>query len=134
MIIGYPTETEKDFQESIDMFRKYKPYQSIIDTVHLGSTLGVLPGTPLAEDHVHDLSLNDGENFWIYEKNKSLTFKERIKRRLIAGEELQKMGYTISKNDNQIKLLHFLWGIYKNKQKQGVDDLITEDLQGQKYS
>jgi radical SAM superfamily enzyme YgiQ (UPF0313 family) len=134
MIIGYPTETEKDFQDSIDMFRKYKPYQSIIDTVHLGSTLGVLPGTPLAEDHVHDLSLNDGENFWIYEKNKSLTFKERIKRRLIAGEELQKMGYTISKNDNQIKLLHFLWGIYKNKQKQGVDDLVTGDLQGQKYS
>ena len=134
MIIGYPTETGKDFKDTIKMFEKYKKYQSIIDSVHLGSTLGVLPGTPLAEEYAHDLSLNDGENFWIYQPNKSLTFRERIKRRILAGEELQKMGYTISKNDNQIRLLHFLWGVYKSKQKQGVIDLNTSDIQDQKYS
>lgn len=134
MIIGYPTETQKDFQDTLNMFERYKKYQGIVDSVALGSTLGVLPGTPLAEEHAHELSLNDGENFWTYEKNKELTFKERIKRRIIAGEELQKMGYKVDKNEGQIQLLHFLWGVYKNKQKQGVIDLTTGDLKDQKYS
>ena len=47
MIIGYPTETQTDFQDTIDMFTKYTKYQKIISSVALGSTLGVLPGTPL---------------------------------------------------------------------------------------
>ena len=134
MIIGYPTETQTDFQNTIDMFTKYTKYQKIISSVALGSTLGVLPGTPLAEDHSDDLDLNDGENFWIYAKNKELTFKERIKRRMLAGEALEKMGYTVSRNDSQMRLLHFLWGVYKNKQKQGVAELSTGDLEDQKYS
>jgi hypothetical protein len=134
MIIGYPTETEDDFQQTIAMFERYRKYQEIISSVALGSTLGVLPGTPLAEEHSHDLSLNDGENFWTYDKNKSLTFKERIRRRIRAGESLQEMGYVISRNESQMRLLHFLWTVYKNKQKQGVVDLNTSDLKDQKYS
>ena len=134
MIIGYPTETEEDFKDTLRMFERYKKYQSIVDSVALGSTLGVLPGTPLAEEYADDFSLNDGENFWTFAKNKSLTFKERIKRRIIAGEEIQKMGYKVDKNEGQIQLLHFLWGVYKNKQKQGVVDLTTGELKDQKYS
>jgi len=134
MIVGYPTETYEDFLETLRMFKKYKKYQSIVKGVTLGSTLGVLPGTPLAEEHGHDLSLHGGENFWIYEKNKSLTFKERIKRRIIAGEEIQKMGYYIGGNESQLRLLHFLWGVYKNDQTQSVVDLNSSDVNEQKYS
>ena len=134
MIVGYPTETHDDFIETLKMFKKYKQYQSCIKSVALGSTLGVLPGTPLADEYGHDLSLNGGENFWIYAKNKSLTFRERIKRRIIAGEEIQRMGYDIGKNESQLQLLHFLWGVHKNQQRQGIIDINTSDLKDQKYS
>lgn len=134
MIIGYPTETESDFQHTLDMFDRYRKYKKIIKPIQLGSTLGVLPGTPLAEEHGADLELNNGENFWIYNHNKNLDFKERIRRRIFAGEELIKMGYEIVDNESQIKLLHFLWNVYKKKQKQGLIDLNTSEVSGQKYS
>jgi len=134
MIVGYPTETIVDFEQTLDMFKKYHKYQDIIDSVALGSTLGVLPGTPLAEEHRHSFDLNNGENFWTFKSNKELTFKERIRRRILLAEELIELGYTVSKNEDQLKFLHFLWTSYKNKQKQGVIDLNTNDLKDQKYS
>lgn len=134
MIIGYPTETETDFLKTLAMFKKYRKYQKIIKSVFLGTTLGILPGTPLAEDMGDDISLNNGENFWTYRKNPKLDFRERIKRRIITGEELSKMGYSIPGNEDNFKLLHYLWNIYKNKQKQNVIDMNTSSLEQQKYS
>jgi hypothetical protein len=78
--------------------------------------------------------MNNGENFWTYSKNPKLDFRERIKRRIIAGEELAKMGYRILGDDDQNKLLHYLWNIYKNKQTQKIIDLNTSSLEQQKYS
>ena len=78
--------------------------------------------------------MNDGENFWTYKKNPYLDFRERIKRRIITGEECVKMGYKVQGDQSNYKLLHYLWNIYKNKQKQNVIDLNTDDLQQQKYS
>ena len=57
MIVGYPTETLEDFQDTIDMFDRYRKYQSVIHTIGLGSTLSVLAGTPLAEENP-ELRLN----------------------------------------------------------------------------
>jgi hypothetical protein len=81
-----------------------------------------------------DISLNNGENFWIYKNNPTLDFRERIKRRIIAGEELTSMGYDVAGNDDNYKLIHYLWNIYKNKQKQNVIDMNTSSLEQQKYS
>lgn len=134
MIIGYPTETETDFIQTLKMFKKYTKYQKIIREVVLGTTLGILPGTPLAEDMGDDISLNNGENFWTYKKNPTLDFRERIRRRIIMGEELSKMGYNILGNNDNYKLLHYLWNIYKNNQKQNVIDMNTSSLAQQKYS
>lgn len=134
MIIGYPIETGDDFIQTLKMFKKYIKYQKIIGSVVLGTTLGILPGTPLAEDMGDDISLNNGENFWTYKKNPTLDFRERIKRRIIAGEELIGMGYNVSGNDDNYKLIHYLWNIYKNKQKQNVIDMNTSSLEQQKYS
>lgn len=134
MIIGYPTETETDFKQTLRMFKKYIKYKKIIDAVVLGTTLGILPGTPLAENMGDDISLNNGENFWIYKKNPTLDFRERIKRRIITGEELSKMGFTIPGDKDNYKLLHYLWNVYKNKQKQNVIDMNTSSLEQQKYS
>jgi len=134
MILGYPTETQENFLQTLKMFKRYKKYQSVIEGVVLGTTLGILPGTPLAEELIEDIQMNDGENFWTYKKNPYLDFRERIKRRIITGEECVKMGYKVQGDQSNYKLLHYLWNIYKNKQKQNVIDLNTDDLQQQKYS
>ncbi len=134
MLLGYPTETYEDFLDNLRMFKRYQKYQKVIESVTLGTTLGVLPGTPLAEDFREDIQLNGGENFWIYNKNPSLDFRERIKRRMILGEECKKMGYEINGDEANYRLLHYLWSVYKGKQAQDIIDLDTSELHQQKYS
>ena len=134
MLLGYPTESHEDFLQTLKMFKRYKKYQSVIESVVLGTTLGILPGTPLAEEMAEDIEMNDGENFWTYKENPDLDFRERIKRRIITGEECVRMGYNVPGNHDNYKFLHYLWNVYKNKQKQTIVDLNTNDLQQQKYS
>ena len=134
VIMGYPTETYEDFLDTLRMFRHYSKYQKVIDGVVLGTTLGILPGTPIAEELSEDIQMNNGENFWVYSKNPTLDFRERIKRRIIAGEELLKMGYKVHAHDKDYKLLHYLWNVYKNKQQQNVIDMNTSNVYEQKYS
>ncbi len=134
MIVGYPTETEQDFQENIKMFQRYKKYRKIFQNIILGSTLGILPGTPLEEELKNDIDMNGGENFWVYNKNPKLDFRERIKRRFLIGDACLDLGYNVGNNTEDYKMLHFLWNIYKNKQKQNLVDMNTSELHMQKYS
>jgi len=134
LVIGYPTESHEDFLDTLRMFKKYKKYQKVIECVALGSTLGILPGTPVADELTDEIEINGGENFWLYKKNPTLDFRERIKRRMIIGEECEKMGYHIQGNENNLRLLHYLWGIYQSKEKQDIIDLNTSELHQQKYS
>ena len=53
---------------------------------------------------------------------------------MIIGEECKRMGYEITSNQENYRLLHYLWNIYKGKQKQDIIDLDTSDLHQQKYS
>lgn len=133
MLIGYPTETYDDFLQTLKMFKRYQKYQSVISRVVLGTTLGILPGTPIAEQLQSDIEMNGGENFWTYNKNPTLDFRERIKRRIILGEQCESMGYDVN-NLSNYKLLQYLWTVYKNKQRQNVVDLNTTNLSEQKYS
>ena len=134
IIIGYPTETWEDFLQTLKMFKKYRKYKNVIQNIQLGSTLGILPGTRLADEYKDDIEMNNGENFWIYSKNPKLDFKERIKRRIIAEEECRKMGYHLDEDTGQFKLLQYLWNIFKKNQKQNLHDLNTDNLYSQKYS
>ena len=48
MIFGYPTETEKDYEDSLDFIRRYKKFAgTAISSITISNTLGILPGTPL---------------------------------------------------------------------------------------
>ena len=134
MIVGYPTETYDDFLETLKMFKRYQKYKEIFVEVALGTTLSILPGTPMAETFKNDMDLNNGENFWLYYKNPSLDFKERIKRRIILGEECIKMGYPVLNQTDDMKLLHFLYSVYKKNKKQIMFDLNTENVNNQKLS
>lgn len=109
MIFGYPTETEEDYQATLDMFKKYKKYANkIITNVNFGSTLGILPGTPLFNgSHEFNIQLDKHENNWIALDNESLTLEERLRRRNHAKEYVLSLGYKIP-DDNQDSILEIL--------------------------
>ena len=88
----------------------------------------------MAETFKDDMDLNNGENFWIYYKNPTLDFKERIKRRMILGEECLKMGYPVLNQNEDMRLLHFLYSVYKKNQQQVLFDLNTDNVNNQKLS
>jgi radical SAM superfamily enzyme YgiQ (UPF0313 family) len=119
MLFGYPTETEKDFQDTLDMFLRYKNYaNTVIENIEFGSTLGILPNTPL-ENMKDELGLvldPDYENFWESTKNPTLTFKERIRRRIVASQTAETLGYKFSQDQHKELLMNF-WQLYKTKKQ-----------------
>lgn len=95
MIIGYPTETEYDFQLTLDMFKKYQHLANkIIIDINFGSTLGILPGTPLYNQALEfNIELDKHENNWIAHDNPTLTLQERIRRVNTITEYVTNLGY-----------------------------------------
>jgi len=132
MIVGYPTETEQDFNDGIEQFRKYKKYalDGTIYGVNLGTTASIDEGTPLHNEvnamaltH-HGTEFNSGFD-WVLPDNPTLNFKERIRRRIVLQQELMNMNYKIWNGDSQLLKLKDAYekissGKYKNKIKLSV--------------
>ena len=108
-IVGYPTETEKEFQENIKWLEYYADRNSttipednrgkIVD-INLGQTLGVLPNSPLA-----DMDVYTGQDTWVSKTVPGLDFAERVRRRKELSRVANKLGYTVRWDEKQ---LHFL--------------------------
>lgn len=108
MIVGYPTETEKDFQNTLDIFNKYQHLANrIIVDVDFGSTLSILPNTPLYKDaSKYNIFLDTYENNWIATDNPTLTVSERIKRVKYANEYVRNLGFlTNDLNEGMLNML-----------------------------
>jgi radical SAM superfamily enzyme YgiQ (UPF0313 family) len=108
MIVGYPTETDIDFQETLDMFTRYKHLTHIITNINIGSTLGILPGTPLYNNaKEYNIEVDKYENNWVAWNNQDLTLEKRIQRRNILKEHVLNLGYTIpvDSSEHMLKIL-----------------------------
>jgi len=124
IIVGYPTETLKNFNETIKMFERYQKYalNGTIFGVNLGTTLSIDYGTPLflnqKELKISHAYHNDtyfyGLN-WISENTPELTLEERIKRRLILQEKLMDLGYTVWNGDNHLQRIMASYDKITNK-------------------
>jgi radical SAM superfamily enzyme YgiQ (UPF0313 family) len=113
MIVGYPTETKKDFQQTIEMFERYKPYldSGIIEEVNLGLTLNLLRNTPLHDnkEKFNLVQTNDHVNDWVCLDNPTLTYKERLRRRIILQATCESLGYKVFESKNYLKQLISSW-------------------------
>ena len=107
MIIGYPTETLKDFQATLDMFTRYKKYSDagIVWGVNLGKTLVVLPGAPLGENPDHYGIDFDQKGNWI-NKDIGLDYNERVRRRMVVQRHIESLGYVVKSTVTTINSLH----------------------------
>ena len=66
MIVGYVTETDKHIQEAKDMIDILQKFaNNTIKKLQFGSTLGILPGTPLADMYGDNIIPGKHENDWI---------------------------------------------------------------------
>lgn len=108
MLIGYPTETEEDFELTLDMIKDYKRYSDsgIIWGIVLGKTMVVLPNTPIADNADHWSIAYDSTGNWISKDNPTLTYHERVKRRMRAGRLCEDLGYVIKSQVVTVNSLH----------------------------
>ncbi len=91
LIVGYPTETEEDFEETLQLLRRYKKYARYISvSPHMMLTY---KNTPLDFDH---RDLYDTEGFhW---KNDISNYDIRLARFKKVFEVGQQMGYKFNKH------------------------------------
>jgi hypothetical protein len=115
-----------DFQETLKFFEEFHPYayDKTILEIDLGATLRITPNTPLFEKMnsvgIEYIKTNESYDdlLWFNNNNVGLSLKERIKRRLLLGKHVQKLGYSIMAQENNLRYLWSKWQQLKNFEKE----------------
>ena len=115
IMTGYPTETQKDYQDSKDMLTRLKHYsdEGTIHAINLGGTVSIIDGAPLYYSGEYEKivpSSQMGIN-WYNPNNMDLTLDERIRRRINIHEHCDALGYNVWASD------HVLNALIKNYEK-----------------
>ena len=94
LLVGYPTETEEEFQKTLDMLEKYNwiNQKGLIRSVALGPTLDINQGSPLYRDQEKLGITWDENNHWVYGDN---TREVRIRRWLRLKEKCLELNYPV---------------------------------------
>lgn len=121
LIIGYPTETQVDFEQTLNMLERYKKYaNTIITEVEFGSTLGIFLGTPLHKRAKEfNIALDKHENNWISFDNEELTLRERVRRRNYARQYAIDLGYVLpaDKHVNVLQSFAENYNVFEQRNK-----------------
>lgn len=101
-IVGYPTETEEDFEATLDMYRRYQRYviNHTILGINLKYTMTILPNTPIStmqqELDVEWIHGEGNQMEWRASTNPGLTVKERYTRWIKLVRLALDLGYNLS--------------------------------------
>jgi len=108
MLVGYPTETEKDFQDTLDLFTKHKDKAGkTISAVAIGPTMVILPNAPMAKSITAMGIHSDINGDWVLDEN---NLETRLDRWLRFRDHLVGLGYRVYPDRHSKVLLE-----YKNK-------------------
>jgi hypothetical protein len=122
MIVGFPSETRDDFEQTLELLKKYQRYvaDGTLTGINFGTTLSIGEGTPMY-NHFEKFNISgvNGKRpqdvFWIHNNNPKLTYKERILRRIEAQELATQLGYTFWKGDDQLTFLQDKYQVLFNE-------------------
>jgi anaerobic magnesium-protoporphyrin IX monomethyl ester cyclase len=104
-LVGYPTETDKDFEDSINLLKYYADKSSMIH-VKVGKTLRLLDHTPLTTNFSHLYYYDDNKySEWTSTVVPDLTFEKRAERAFRLGKIGEQLGYKMM---NVMEDEHFL--------------------------
>jgi len=99
LLIGYPTETEADFQMTLDMMHRYQKYiiNETVMGINLVNTLLLLPNSPVWKMSDELMLEHNNLNYykWISRKNPTLTLVERTRRWIRAAQTAMDLGYAL---------------------------------------
>ena len=101
-IVGYPTETEQDFEDTLNMYRRYQRYviNHTILGINLKYTMTILPNTPIStmqqELDVEWIHGEGNQMEWRSGSNPDLTVKERYSRWIRLVTLALDLGYNLS--------------------------------------
>ena len=98
MMVGYPTETEKDFQDTLDFFTKHQKHKDAFLHVIVGGTFVFMAHAPIW--HMQD-ELNikhDNMGNWMSNDN---TFEVRMERRERLRQHVLDLGYRMPVDNHQ---------------------------------
>lgn len=99
MIVGYVTETQKHIDEAKHMLQNIKMYAgTTIKSIEFGSTLGILPGTPLSDMYGEDIIAGTNENNWVNTRTGS-TLQKRLQWLQDLKNFAVELGFGVT-NDN----------------------------------
>ena len=105
----YPTERWEDFLDTVNMFIRYQQYcaTGTVYKLTLGTPYTHHPQTPLwnMQDDIGLESKPGSDILWRLNKNKELTFIERIRRRLILQEVATALKLPMSRNSAELTQL-----------------------------
>lgn len=145
MFIGYPTETAEDHREMLDFLETYQTYMlaGTIMVIRWGYTGSLDHGSRLellqeSMDIVPEwpdlkvMAIDDQNQDWIYGrnwinlKNPTLTFKERIRRRLEIHERSVELGWPITRAREELEILKIMCESFYSKDQKKV--FVIEDI------
>ena len=98
IIVGYPTETEEHFQQTMEMFDRYRESASTNIRYVVVSLMSILPNTPVSRQSEElGLVVDDKQEVnWISLSNPGNTLEARLDRLNRLVDQLDRLGYTIS--------------------------------------
>jgi hypothetical protein len=110
------------------MIKRYSIYaNTTLTEIEFGSTLAVLPGTPL-EQMANSLGLQldtTHENYWLASSNPTLDLKERLRRRFVARQTAESLGYKLGQDSHKEMLIN-MWTNYKSRPAQSVIKFVRQ--------
>jgi radical SAM superfamily enzyme YgiQ (UPF0313 family) len=128
MIVGYPTETQKDHQANIDALIKYKKYadMGVIFMLRWGYTMHLFKNTPITDAYMtNELQLNLDQSVefnnawgWTIGSNPTNTTQERLRRRLELHELSVKLGYPMPRVREELLILKSIAEQFQPEQSQ----------------
>jgi radical SAM superfamily enzyme YgiQ (UPF0313 family) len=105
MIVGYPTETEEDFKDTLRMFKRYVKYvaDGTIIGVAIGSGYVPLEGTPLVNAGKDVRYIDSSTNLKWLSTTTNSNYIENIRRRLIAQTVLNNLKWPANNIEYELR-------------------------------